>query len=186
MVSLYPYTSGDAFEERRRYNYAPYAGRPFLQAWGAMRRPLLPAGTSAPAVPSFPLPTSAARDDALEALAHAWQDGAGAAEWQALRRLIQHFEVGQRIYGAYGPGFVPQDRSDYHDLQRYLLAAQLFESAYTQDHGLDALNALLKMLDLISTRARDLDAAQRARLGRLAQCEARHVEALGQALEVTW
>lgn len=186
MVNLYPYTSGDAFEERRRYNYAPYAGRPFLQAWRTARCPHI-ADTS-PTVPEAPppWPTSAASDDALDALARAWHDGAGAAERQALRRLIQHFEVGQRIYGAYAPGFVPRDREDCRNLERYLLAAHLFESAYAQDGTLDALNALLKMLDLLCTRTQDLDAGQRARLGRLAQCEARHVEALGQALEVTW
>jgi hypothetical protein len=185
-MAPYPYTLGNAFEEKRRYNYAPYGGTGFLQAWQAARAEQL--GHAATDLQDgFPaLPTSAAADDALDVLARRWQQGAGDAEWKALRRLVQHFEVGQRIYGAYRPGFVPHDRSDFRQTRRYLLAAHLFEAAYAQGGDLDALNALLKMLDLLSTRVQDLDAPQRARLHRLVRREAAHVARLAQTLEVTW
>lgn len=185
MADLYPYAHGDAFEERRRYNYAPYGGRPFLRAWSEARRQLMVTATPA-AASAGPLPTSAVQGDALDELARAWQRGAGATEWQGLRRLIQHFEVGQRIYGAYRSGFVPLDRSDYRGIERYLLATHIFESAYTQGRTLDALNALLKALDLLSTRVQDLDASQQAQLGHLAQREAEHVERLARNLGVSW
>ncbi len=185
-MAPYPYTLGDAFEEKRRYNYAPYGGTAFLQAWQAARAEHLGQAPS-DLHDAFPgLPTSAASDDALDELASRWQQGAGDAEWKALRRLVQHFEVGQRIYGAYRPGFVPHDRSDFRQTGRYLLAAHLFETAYAQSEELDTLNALLKMLDLLSTRLADLDAPQRARLHRLVRREAEHVARLAQTLEVTW
>lgn len=185
MADLYPYAHGDVFEERRRYNYAPYGGRPFLRSWYEARRHLMHPATGTTDTPGS-LPTSAAHDDALDALARAWQRGPGASEWRGLRRLIQHFEVGQRIYGAYRDGFVPLDRNDFRDMERYLLAAQLFEAAYTESRTLDALNALLKMLDLISTRVRDMAPGQQARLGRIALREAEHVGQLALKLGVNW
>lgn len=185
MVELYPYVHGDALQERRRYNYAPYVGRPLLAAWQAARAQTAGSTGPAPAETAWPLPTSAQPDDALDQLAQAWRAGAGVAQWQQLRRLIQHFEVGQRIYGAYAPGFVPRDRTDYRHLNRYLLAAELFESACTQDLALDALNALLKMLDLLSTQAAGLDAAQAMRLGELVRRESTHVQRLARARGVS-
>lgn len=185
-LDLYPYALGDALSERRRYNYAPYAARPFLAAWTAAREPLR---KSAPADPlaAPPLgPSLAGLDDALDALAQAWRNGAGANERQRLRRLIQHFEVGQRIYGAYAVGFVPLDRSDCRDPDRYLLAAELFESSCTEEGALDALNALLKIMDLLTTQRAWLSAEQAARLQRLAQRESGHVQRLAQRLGVSW
>lgn len=185
-LELYPYALGDALSERRRYNYAPYAGHRFLAAWTATRKSLLAVAEVGLVGRRGALPTSCEPEDALDALARGWRAGATDTDRRRLRRLIQHFEVGQRIYGTYGADFVPLDRSDYRDLNRYLLAAELFESSCSEENALDALNALLKVLDLLTTQAPLLTSAQAVELHRLARCESMHVRRLAQRLGVSW
>jgi methionyl-tRNA formyltransferase len=176
----YPYAQGDLLERRHTYFYSPYGGRDFVAAWSRSR-------------------TSAARELAEARGGHPEGSGGSAAACElfgrlrrALRhgdekqedvagqiaRLVQRFEVSKRVYSSYDAGLRPRNAADYRALAPYVEFAELLEATYQARQQIQALNALLKCLDILVAHRAQLEPALRERVVRLIEREAEHVAAI--------
>lgn len=183
-MSVYPYAKGDRLVERNTYQYTPFVGRAFLNAWRESRieakERLGHSAAGAPAAAGGVLPeVGAFRTGPLLELLHArlasgWDPSAGA--W--LDRLVQRFEVTKRLHRAYGADLRAVDREDFRELALYVRFAEVLEAAYAASGSLVYLNALLKVLDTLCSQAASLERPLASRIARLVEVEGRLVDDL--------
>lgn len=184
----YPYASGDRLEQRNTYFYTPYLGAAFLDAWRQQRSGALRALSATPSAAACrvdnPAPVPRATDRLLEDLhreltAGLHLEGELMAE---LNRLVQRFEVSKRLHGEYDARWRPTDTADYRSMERYVCFAEILDLAHERTGALPYLNALLKIVDTLTSLPETLNARQRARLAGLIAREREHVERLAARL----
>jgi methionyl-tRNA formyltransferase len=184
----YPYASGNLLEQRNTYFYTTYRGAAFLEAWRRQRAEALSESTATlpaatPAEDSAPhgvRPT----DFLLESVAqHLSAKDCPPENIALLGRLLQRFEVSKRLHGEYDARWRPVDPSDYRSLERYIRFAEILDLAYQQTGALIYLNALLKIVDTLTSLRMELSAQQRTRLRRVIGHEREHVEQLAAGIE---
>ena len=190
----YPYADGDRLDERNTYFYTPVSGRPFLDAWIAQRDGVLASlPPPAPDIPDgvAPVPPSADGNQhtrtLLEFVIQQLLNGAAeAAETKIwLDRLVAKFEVTKRIHPDYDAEFRALEPDHYRDLSLYVKLARIFELAYAATQNIVYLNALLKVIDTLSSVKAQLPNDLRATLAWLIVREKQHVIALAEKVGST-
>jgi len=171
----YPYAGGDLLTRPNSYFYSAFGGAAFVRAWKSHREATAQwfdatgrasesvADTADPALTLF------------ERLAEG-DDRSGTID--AIARLVQRFEVTKRVYGAYDDRMRPVDREDYRVLERYVAFGHLLERTHARTGSLPALNALLKVNDILGAHREALAPAWRRPAARLVRAEREHVDAL--------
>lgn len=180
----YPYASGNLLEQRNTYFYSTYEGRAFLDAWRQQRdQALRELSDIAPTeAKNSQAPLSAPTDILLESIHGDLSAKRKVVESRALDRLVQRFEVSKRLHGEYDARWRPVDASDYRSLERYIRFAEILAAAYGQTGSLPYLNAMLKVLDTLTSIHAALSGAQRGRLRRVITQERDHIERLSLRL----
>jgi len=178
----YEYATGALLDARNTYSYTAYRGAGFLEAWRRHRDTSLQSSLEAAAPKSEPRLHSA-----TALLLRNVQSGlSGDARDQALvtlNHVLQRFEVTKRIHSEYNANWRPVNPQDYYELDLYLLFAQALDQAYSQTHGLQYLNGLLKCLDTLTAYLPALNSEQAEHLRALVRAEREHVETLRLTLE---
>lgn len=197
-ASRYPYAEGDYLALRPTYTYCDCADADFPQAWRAVREKALdelnrtppPAHATASAtLPRALGPDEIAIDALLDRLASslADTDAITPATERDITRLIQRFEAGKRLYAVYcGPELRGQVDTDFRDLPRYVRFGEILVELYQRRGLLPALNALLKLGDLLCAEARAIPTAWRQRARNVLIAEATAVRQLAETREVAW
>ena len=181
---MYPYSEPGYNEGRGAYDYSPYHGAAFLDAWKASRMALsADAPVAAPAAKpvTMPLPGNKVMTaDLLEAVYAALTKNAGdrPAVRYWLAQLVKKYEVVKRVHGGYDETFRALDKGDCRDVELYVRLAEVFDAAYKSYGTLNYLNALLKLMDGLCGRKAALTKAQAGRVSTLADLEYAHIQAL--------
>lgn len=189
--TLYPFTDENRLENQNTYFYVPFGGKPFVEAWAQTRMQTL-ASIGNPKVrePSNPSETGpasvpAAARDLLGAMHHKISNATlSATEAGVLNKLLQRFEVTKRIHEHYPENFRPDKSVPYDDLQLYLLFAQVMDTAYASLGKLYYLNAMIKVLDTLSSVAGTLSADDQGVFAWLVGQEQKHIQALAEEQQV--
>lgn len=186
----YPYAQGDLLSKPNTYFYAEYGGREFIDAWKAVRAKLAGKAVDPPngrderaALTGDRVETDLLLDHMYTAIRNDLMREPEIFRW--LAQLVKKFEVTKRIHRAYGPGFRAVDPQDHQDAPRYLRLAEVFDAAYGAGGDLPFLNALLKVMDTLSTLADQLNENEKARLARLVGNEKRHVTEFAERLRLS-
>lgn len=190
--ATYPYASGNLLEDRNTYFYSRYEGRPFIDAWKTQRDALtgsLPKAAPPPpackdvhAVDGDIIDTDALLEHLFAAVTEGrLEDG---ADRERLDLMVKKFEVTKRIHRAYGPSFRAENAADHKAPARYLRLAEVFEAAYATMGGLPYLNALLKIMDTLSTLAGQLSEGEQSQLAWLVERERLHVRTVAEPMKV--
>lgn len=197
-ASRYPYADGDYLTLRPAYTYCDCADTDFPQAWRAVREKALAELTGTPPLdqattstaPSRSLgPDEIAIDALLDRLAAslASADAIAPATKRDITRLIQRFEAGKRLYAVYcGPELRGQVDTDFRDLSRYVRFGEILVDTYRRQGLLPALNALLKLGDLLCAEAAAIPAPWRQRARDVLIAEAAAVRKLAEIRGVAW
>lgn len=72
-------------------------------------------------------------------------------EWQndKIQLLIKRFEVTKKIYSDYNEHMRPSDKTSYHEVLNYAKFAIVLSKLYKNSNSFPALNALIKVNDII-------------------------------------
>ncbi len=188
---LYPFDSGDLLNEPNTYFYTKFSGTAFLDAWKKHREQLLSTFPTT-GMPSQP-PSHGFLEDGqvntarlLEYVYHEldsqhWRKKE-ITDW--LEKLLKKFEVTKRIHGAYDHNFRAVDRNDHKHAPNYLHLAEIFELAWRQAGEFPYLNALLKILDTLSSLRHMLNEEELARLSVLVKAEKQHISDVAKSVNV--
>ena len=197
-ASRYPYAEGDYLTLRPAYTYCDCADADFPNAWRTVREkalnelanaaPLTYTMTSTP--PSRPPgPGEVAIDALLDriAISLASDDAIAPATEQDITWLIQRFEAGKRLYAIYSEAELRgKVDTDFRELSRYVRFGEILTETYRRRGLLPALNALLKLGDLLCAEAAAIPAAWRQRARAVLIAEAAAVRQLAETRGVTW
>jgi hypothetical protein len=186
----YPYDRGDRIVDRNTYFYTPYEGPAFLAAFVASRErlaagaPSCDAGAADQAVADPVTPAQALFSRISVALTGVVTPEERHWARRALDALIKRFEVTKRVYDAYDEAFKPPASASFREYAAYVAFAEMLDAAYRSNGRLSLLNALLKVMDTLSSVRSALTASLWPRMLRLVDAERRHVEDLAARLGV--
>ena len=169
---IYTYASGDLLVDRNTYFYSRYHGAPFLDAWAAQRAAALDA---MPAGQDLHEEITPALELIRDVRARLKADRADSSAWRDMDRLLQRFEVTKRVHDAYRDTWRAVDPTRFRAANAYLELAEALAEAHELTGALTYLNALLKILDTLSSLSGDLSEGLRTRLGELVSREAGYV-----------
>jgi len=178
-ASLYPYAQGRLLHDRNSYFYSTYKGHAFLDAWARQRAN---AGISAPArndVISCETPAMALIRSVREGLK---ANASDESLWSEMDCLVQRFEVTKRVHHEYKPNWRAVDPTQFNAADAYVELADAFCDAYRLSGQLPYLNALLKILDTLTSFMGDLAPSLRDRVSRQISLEVSFVEELQERL----
>lgn len=159
-MTEYPFTSGDALATKNRYDYFPFGGEAFLDAWSAARAATRTACAAAPTGHRARTASTTPTHRLVANISFADYPNTPPAQ---LSMLIQRFEITGRLHAAYNAQWRAINKTDFHHLDDYLLFGEQLCLAWDYYHRLDFVNALLKLLDTLSTQVAHLDRTQRER-----------------------
>jgi methionyl-tRNA formyltransferase len=190
----YPYDQGDRLVDRNTYFYSPYRGREFLLAYRNARRRLEAESAVGPAAGSgvrerddpdgFVPPACELFERVRVGLA---ASSSGEDARQAVRTLdglVKRFEVTKRVFDDYDDEFRPRPGAGFRTISLYVQFAELLDAACAAAGRLPHLNALLKVLDTLSSVRGEIPFALRPRVLALVEAERAHVERLAAGLGV--
>ena len=180
--AAYPYDGVDRIKEPNTYFYTVYGGPAFLSAYSAARAACRAEDSSRrdsrlilkPSVGTAASLFARLLEEVNAAGRYSHREEPG----KSLAALVKRFEVTKRLYTDYGPDMKPLPGASFEDYGLYLAFAELLESAWSRWHRLSDLNALLKVMDTLSSVRKTLSPPERARLSRLARLEEEHVKIL--------
>ena len=164
----YRYAQGDPLTQKFSYDYIPYGGASFTRGWIEARLTLLDLVDSNEQQQTMP------RHDDFRELC----DQVRQSDTDKMDLILKRFEVTKRVFGAYQDDGRAVDREDFHDLTRYLDFAFILEFTYQQTQGLQYLNALLKVMDILCCYCERLDASSQLALKSLILAEQEHIDLL--------
>jgi len=195
-VTDYPYAKGDLLNKPNTYFYAEFKGRKFFRDWMDDRNKLLPEQFSLHPPPEIPdllsisdlfqrLETGKpiSTHTLLTTLYCLIADTSHEISPEIINildRLLGKFEVNKRIHSGYMQNFRAVDKTAYHNLELYILAAEVFEQAYARLNDIRYLNVLLKVMDTLCAMNQMLDINLRERLARLVDRELDHVQKIAE------
>ena len=172
---LYPYSSGDLLTDRNTYFYSQYHGAAFLDAWARQRFTAADSPASRSDLHEAQTPTL----EWIRKLRAELEAGTeNCRAWHDLDRLVQRFEVTKRVHDAYRETWRAVDPARFHSVTAYVELAEAFAHAYLQTSAMTYLNALLKILDTLTSFGQSLPGHLRNRLVGLTQQEADFVAVL--------
>ena len=196
---IYYYSFGERLtSERNRYFYTAYHGKEFFDFWQASRK--VPIAAKQDALPVFLFAqTNIEQDEVTTALARAEgmpadelfdylyesmnDEGCTPFVLDHLRKLVKRFEVSKRVYSRYqGNKYQAVDTKDFKSLGLYLKLAFLFSEAYNMTRSLPYLNALLKIVDTVSSQIHILDNSFFPHLDELMTRERKYVFELSEEM----
>ncbi len=105
---------------------------------------------------------------------------------QRAKQLLQRFEVTKRIYDVYDDSMRPVNKSTYHTVKNHIDAASLFAKGYELSKDLVYLNALLKVMDTLSSLALRMEGREVADFSRLIEIEKGMIGNLVAELNIQW
>jgi hypothetical protein len=101
--------------------------------------------------------------------------------------MIQRFEAGKRLYAIYSKGELRgKVDTDFRELSRYVRFGEILIETYRRRELLPALNALLKLGDLLCAEAAAIPTAWRQRARAVLIAEATAVRKLAENRGVSW
>jgi methionyl-tRNA formyltransferase len=196
---IYYYAFGDRLTDRNTYFYTSYHGSEFFKYWEDARNSVLCNVSTSKAVlfnePKFTvehallklesvngIESSTLFDTINSSLANNLVDD---KVLTFLKMLVKKFEVSKRVFACYqGINFLIVDKNAYHDLMHYVKFASLMSDAYRQTGCLPFLNAFLKVLDSLCSRANELEHSVLAVLEDLFVQERQYIATLSTKLEI--
>lgn len=178
----YTLADGDLLNHPNTYFYTPFSGTPFFKAWRQSRDQLLatvPALSLPPIETARPYIIDGQIDTAVllttlkaeYSTNHTVTDES--EKW--LLKLLQKFEVFKRVHSHYDMSFKAIDRQDHKNTSLYIDLAEVFELAWQRNNSLQFLNALLKILDTVSSFEKSLPEVEKVRLAHLVRQERKHI-----------
>lgn len=179
--NLYPYVSDAPLHTRIRYNYSTFKGNAFLVSWEDHRSlglNRLSHKEGRPKQSENTTPTFAILCD-IEAALQA-KDIDAVSELDTLDKLVQRFEVTKRLHDSYTENWRAEDKEKFHTLENYIIFSELLSTAYIKTGTLSYLNALLKLLDTLTSLDSDLPADLASRLEPILLAEREHISKLRQ------
>lgn len=156
---IYPYCEENLLENPCHYHYTSYQGKVLIRAWQEnrihVRTDLKAADTgddNAKMLPSEVLPGHTHTGELLQNLLDKFSlKQIDETDFDIIKKLLQKFEVSKKVYTSYSQKFKPAENANASDLRNYIMLARIFSQAYEQTEKLYYLNALLKILDLLSS-----------------------------------
>ncbi len=166
---IYYYASGDKLGDgRNSYFYTTYHGKAFFDCWKESREELGISKSEASIVKLFGDASIALEnitsvllseegilaEDMLDTLNISFDEKCeNPLALKHIDKLVKRFEVTKRVYSRYqGNRYVAADKEAYRDLKLYLKMAVIFSKGYEQTVRLPYLNALLKIIDSLSSQ----------------------------------
>ena len=153
--SIYPYTSGNKIQKINIYNYSPYFGEDFLNAWHNNREEVLNNNESI-ACKYFNTDTELK----LKKLTHSLQKCKTVTDaspyLEKLDLYVKKFEVSKRLFDEYDKNLKPLNRFKHNNPGNYISLAEALVSGFEITQSLVYLNALIKLNDTISSISTDL------------------------------
>jgi len=175
----YDYASVDLLASPQKYQYTPYFGRIFIEAWKTHRDTLMTALPAA-ALPELPaIESPGATYQQLAEICHQLRSHASSLEnTDLLLFYLKKFEVTKRLYAGYSQsGKAIKSDASYTVLGNYLLLAENCIYKWQQERRSYWLNALLKICDTLSTQYHKMSVTEQAYLHWILRAE---VEIVGQ------
>ena len=189
---IYYYSFGDRLnDERNSYFYTAYHGREFFDFWQASRkipitlkRDKLPASLFSQSNIEEGVVTTALAsaegilaDELFDYLYKSMNtEGFTPSVSGHLKKLVKRFEVTKRVYSRYqGNKYQAVEKTAFKALGLYLKLAFLFSEAYNLTRSLPYLNAMLKIVDTISSQISTLDDSYFSYLDELMAKEIKYV-----------
>ncbi len=156
---LYPYCNNDLINQPFHYHYTSFHGKSLLEAWQENRKD---AGSSShahkPAVKISDAVSDATSSGEIQTdqllsqlLGKLTTKQTNSDDFHLINKLVQKFEVSKKVYSAYTEKFRPAENADPWDVKNYVLLAQVFALSYEKESKLYYLNALLKILDTLTS-----------------------------------
>jgi len=203
---MYKYATGNCIEEIQTYFYTEYKGMPFLDAWKDSRKKILNSHTIPKSFSqeSFHLLENDSSilsvndildillsndkyvntKDIIKTLYLSMETKKDQHIIILLKNLLKRFEITKRVHDVYGKNYKPKDIELYKNLELYICLAEIFEKAYSIFNDLPYLNALLKIIDSISSVFASLNNEEKSRLCFLVENEYHHVNQLANSIGV--
>lgn len=190
----YPYVHGDLLESPQNYQYSHYVGQDFINSWREQRRSLLNHLELSDALVMLERPLllpaitqgreAAPNRIVLEQLLAMLDTGKYDALdiRKQLAPWVKVFEVRKRLHGTFNELGRPIDELDFRDAPLYLIFASLMEAACSRYMEMPYLNALLKVMDTLTSIAASMNNSEQMLLAWLVLREATHVGLLCERL----
>lgn len=181
--NLYFYDEENRLESRNTYFYSPYAGRQFLSAWRASRSKLRESvvlkdieNDSVEVVNLVDGNINATR--LFSYIESAYSQELYEQVTSHLKILVKRFEATKRIYDEYDCELRAVSKTSYHNLELYLRFSEILVIAYYIEKELPYLNALLKIIDTLSSVSGELTHSERQRLSEVVKKEETFIKEL--------
>ncbi len=179
MLMNYDYASVDLLKSPQKYQYTPYLGRTFIEAWKTQRKTLMAA------LPAAALPELSVIEDPgttyqqLAEICYQLRSNSSSLEnTDLLLFYLKKFEVTKRLYAGYSQsGKAIKSDASYAVLVNYLILAENCICKWQQERRSYWLNALLKISDTLSTQYQKMSVIEQAYLHWILRSE---VEIVGQ------
>ena len=199
----YPYARGDLLRKPNTYFYTKFVGIQFLKNWQVERECVqkrlnnnstrggsgLQVGSLAEISQSYEEQQVIDTRTLLISLIGEFQGGARPDTDQRLNqwllRLVKKFETTKRIHEVYKENFLTADKTNFKNIELYLLLAEVFSLAYDAGRSLIFLNVYLKVIDTLCSQSEGLTTGQQGLLSNLIETEIRYITNLRMELEVT-
>jgi len=181
----YSYSEGNLLEDRNTYFYTNMCGEDFFKLFDDARAKSIPGAIEPSAIevpetePPHPGQTETQTAGILDWLVFHWTAGNARGDIRDFTgMMVRRFEISKRIHAAYDINQKPLNRDDYEDYCLYLRTAEMFVLAFKESGTIQYLNALLKIMDTITSFVGRLDQAGAQRHADLVRYEKAFVEEL--------
>lgn len=175
--NFYPYDNGDRLNDRNRYSYTPFVGRPVIEAWQKSRKLIMTQLPEKMPPPDAEVPQGFDPRDNFQSFKCAdlmeWvlHNLASVEHDEVVQKrvafLVERFEVTKRFHSTYSPALRAVDKTAYKDLGLYIRGGEIFIAAYEITNKLPYLNAFMKVMDTLCSQRLDFCSKDAARLANL-------------------
>lgn len=190
----YNYAEGDLLEERNTYQYTMFLGKDFLRTWLDQRNSVLEEIGSTELKPVSEVSKQKKHNNGvrdtyqllvkiLSNIENKYNENQKIL-FDELKMLVKRFEITKRIHSVYNENFKPIDKTKYYDLELYILFSDAIEKAYSITNDLVYLNALLKLIDTLSSQRYNLSQGSAQRLAIIIEKEKKHIIDLSKNMGV--
>ena len=178
----YSYSNGDLLNSPNSYFYSNFSGKQFLNDWSQSRSITLD---------YFRLEKKSKKNEKNQKFKtnHALKNLLKIALSLRSKKIpglleifLKRFEITKRVYDEYDSSVRAIDRTQYINLDNYVFAAEVFETAYRKTNDFRFLNALLKVMDIICAHYEMVSSKLNLLTFNLLILERSHISKLGKKI----
>lgn len=153
---VYEYRDSNAPDKKINYSYSKFHGKKFFEAWSGSRSWFILDSESASLEDhtflNFQADWSKEEYINTQEILDFWIiQLLKNPKWKndKVFLLIKRFEVTKKIYSNYNESMRPSDKTSYHEVLNYAKFAIILSKLYNNSNSFPALNALIKVNDII-------------------------------------